>query len=155
VLGGAGAGEHADPGPAAAGAVAGAVERLAGALEEEALLRVEVRRLGGQEAEEPGVELVARREAAARLDIAWIGQQLGRHAGAGELGVREAADAVAAGREQLPERLDRGRAGKAPGETDDRQVVTGAHRRPPRKGRRSSRASCGARKANSERSPRG
>ena len=69
--------------------VAGVLERLPGAFEEDALLRIEDLRFARREAEEAGVEMVRVLEDRPLAHIAWVRAQRCIDAGGVEIGVAE------------------------------------------------------------------
>ncbi len=140
---GAGAGEDADRPRVAARVVAGVLERVPGALEEEPVLRVQELRLARREAEERGVEAVGVGDHPLGADVARLRQRLGGHPRRPQLGGGEMRDRLAAGEEALPEALEVGGAGEAAGHADDgdaaRPLAAGrAHARTRRRSRKTS-----------------
>ncbi len=101
------------------GRVAAALQALPADFEEHALLRVHELGLLRVDAEEGGVEVLDAVEHAAGAHVGRVGAQRGADAGV-ERGVVEEADGVAPGQQVVPELLDVGGAGKAPGHGDQR-----------------------------------
>ncbi len=125
---GAAAGIDADPQRRALRIAAGVLQRLPGALQEDAVLRVHQLRLARGEAEEGGVEPVAVRDHPLGPHEARIGEQARIDSGRGELlhgGVGDRLDAVA---QVAPQLAHRAGAGKARGEADDGDARRGVGR---------------------------
>jgi hypothetical protein len=120
-----GAGVDPDPGGDALGVVAGALERLPGALEEDPVLRIHELRLARVDAEEELVEAVVALHLGDRPHPVWIGEPGGieparRHLrGIGEAHRLDPAAQVA------PELRHVAGAGKAPGHPDDGDLESG------------------------------
>ena len=114
-----GAGEDADQPGVARRVVPRPFEGLPGAFEEQPLLRVENARLARREAEERRVEQLDPLEGGGHLQVGGIGERLGGHAGGQQLLGGEGADGLDPVAQVLPEPLEVGRAGEAPGHRDD------------------------------------
>ena len=109
-----GAAEHADASAERLRVVARRLQRLPGALQEDALLRVEDGRLARRQPEEAGVEHLHVGEHAARADVARVAQRGGGDPGGQQLVVAEPGDAVDAASQVAPELVEVAGAGEAP-----------------------------------------
>jgi hypothetical protein len=102
----AGAGKDTDRTGEAAGIVAGVLQRLPGALQQQAVLRIDDLGLAGREPEETGVEELGTVDDGARPDVGRVRQQIGRDAGRPQLRLGEEGDRLDARDEVLPETFD-------------------------------------------------
>ena len=112
------AGEDADVALAITRGMAGVLQALPGQLQEDALLRIHQLGFARADAEEGGIEAGGIVEHAAGRHVIRVAGQRGRQRGVELLGP-EMTDAVLAGDQVLPEFVDAGGAGKAPGHADD------------------------------------
>ncbi|MCY1543418.1 hypothetical protein D9M68_792360 [compost metagenome] len=108
------------------------LERRPGALEKDALLRIEHLGLARRVAEEAGIEAVEALEPHAGFHVVGVVQQTLRHAPCAQLVVAEARDRLHAVADVAPEGIDIVGARKAPGHADDgdleaRRFVEGGH----------------------------
>lgn len=110
------------------GVAAGMLERGPRALQEDALLRVEVLGLARRIAEEAGVELVEALELDARLHIGGVVEQFLRNASGAQLLVGEAGHGLHAVADVAPESIDIVGARKAPRHADDGDLDAGGGR---------------------------
>ena len=107
----------------ALGRIARVLERLPGALEELAVLRIHDRGFFGTETEELGIESSEVLQRAVRSDEGRIGEQRLGHTIGAQLVVGEVAHALDAVTDIAPELVGVGRAGEPAGHADDSDVV--------------------------------
>ena len=119
------AGEEPDRAGVAPGVAAGVLQRLPGALEEDALLGIRQLGLARVEAEEGGVEQVGVLDSGTRLDVVRVGDQGRIDAGRGQLLVGEEGHGFDAVPQIPPELVDVAGARKASRRADDRDRPQG------------------------------
>ena len=134
-------GVEADPPRVAPGVVAGVLEGVPGALEEETVLRVHQLGLARAAAEERGVEELRPLDHAAGAHVGGVGEEGRIDPRRRQLLGGEAGDELLAGAQPAPEFLDGRGAGEAPRHADDgdlprRLLDSGAPRRTRRRGHR-------------------
>jgi hypothetical protein len=118
-------GEHADRPGEPLGHVSRGLQRLPRTLQEVTMLGIHDRRVAGSDTEEGGVEHLQVGEDPVALHVVGVVQQAIGNALGPESVVVQVGEAVVAGHDATPERVDIGRAGEAPGHADDGDVRVG------------------------------
>ena len=117
-----GADEHTDAPRELFRRTPGALKRVPGRLEQQAVLRIEDRRLARRQTEKLSIETTQLRLLGHGPDIVWVGKLRGRDTGLGKLGVAERVDRFDPGAQVGPVLIKVACAGKNAGHADDRDV---------------------------------